>query len=544
MADVAQSLHGVAKSVRVVDLPDLPAKGDVTDWLAGGGTKEALLTLAKGATIWDPNRATAPGEAASPHSSVREEVPPFPVEVFPPAVRRYVEEGAAALGVPADMIALPLLGFAAAAIGNTRALVVKSGWTELPILWLAVIGQPGSGKSPALAHARRPLDTLQQVAWSRHQDDLAWWEAQVAAAKAAKERADPPPEKPTLEHFFTTDATTEALAAILPGSPGVALVRDELVGWVRSHDAYRKAGDRQSYLSLWAGASLKVDRKSTGTLFVPRPCVPVVGGIQPDLLSDLADEANRLDGFVDRLLMVWPAAGPTRWNEATVDPMTVRGAEEVFTRLRVRGRADLPVLTRLTPGAKRAFAPWFDENASLVDATSGLAAECFAKYPGQLTRLALVPHALHYPNEPERAVDADTLADAICLIEHLRTHLARILPSFQAGGTTRGAGLSARVGRLLRKAGGAWVSRTELHRGLGGKVGAADLATVLETLEAEGQVEQRTVATGAKARQEARWCGWEREEKDEDMKHSPPSPSKSSNPHIFWRTTTMVEGAV
>ncbi len=543
MAEVARSLHGVAKSVRIVDLAGLPTKGDVTDWLAGGGTKKALLALAQDATVWEPNREANPGAAAGAPSSPREEVPAFPVEVFPQALRRYVGEGAAALGVPADMIALPLLGFAAAAIGNTRALVVKSGWTELPILWLAVIGQPGSGKSPALTHARRPLDALQQAAWARHQDELEWWEAQVAAAKAAKERSAPPPEKPTLEHFFTTDATTEALAAILAGSPGVALVRDELVGWVRSHDAYRKAGDRQSYLSLWAGASLKVDRKGTGTLFVPRPCVPVVGGIQPDLLSDMADEANRRDGFVDRLLMVWPAAGPGRWNEATVDPATLRGAEEMFARLRVTGRPDLPVLTRFTAGAKRVFAAWFDENACLVDGTSGLAAGCFSKYPGQLARLALVLHVLHHPDEPDRSVDADTVGDAICLIEHLRAHLARILPSFKAEGTTRGAGLSIRVMRLLQRAGGEWVSRTDLHRGLGGKTDAADLAAVLETLAAEGQVEHRTVATGAKARQESRWCVLEREEKDEDMKHSAASQSKSSNPHIFGKTT-IVEGAV
>lgn len=40
---VAEALAPVAASVRVVNLPGLPAKGDVSDWLKAGGTKEALL---------------------------------------------------------------------------------------------------------------------------------------------------------------------------------------------------------------------------------------------------------------------------------------------------------------------------------------------------------------------------------------------------------------------------------------------------------------------------------------------------------------------
>jgi hypothetical protein len=39
---VAQSLQGIAKRVRVLDLPDLPPKGDVIDWAAAGNTVEDL----------------------------------------------------------------------------------------------------------------------------------------------------------------------------------------------------------------------------------------------------------------------------------------------------------------------------------------------------------------------------------------------------------------------------------------------------------------------------------------------------------------------
>lgn len=42
---VARSLLPVAKSIKVVSLPGLPAKGDVTDWLDAGRTKEELLRI-------------------------------------------------------------------------------------------------------------------------------------------------------------------------------------------------------------------------------------------------------------------------------------------------------------------------------------------------------------------------------------------------------------------------------------------------------------------------------------------------------------------
>ncbi|WP_228482121.1 AAA family ATPase [Lysobacter sp. H21R4] len=42
---VRESLAGIARSVRVLDLPGLAVKGDVSDWLAAGGTGDALVAM-------------------------------------------------------------------------------------------------------------------------------------------------------------------------------------------------------------------------------------------------------------------------------------------------------------------------------------------------------------------------------------------------------------------------------------------------------------------------------------------------------------------
>ena len=52
---VAASLHSKAASIKIIALPGLPAKGDVSDWLDAGHTKDELLELAAAAPEWEPS---------------------------------------------------------------------------------------------------------------------------------------------------------------------------------------------------------------------------------------------------------------------------------------------------------------------------------------------------------------------------------------------------------------------------------------------------------------------------------------------------------
>jgi hypothetical protein len=62
---VARSLAGIADEVRIVQLPGLLQSGDVSDWLAAGGTVPALKRLVRDAPVWsepadEPAPTTAP----------------------------------------------------------------------------------------------------------------------------------------------------------------------------------------------------------------------------------------------------------------------------------------------------------------------------------------------------------------------------------------------------------------------------------------------------------------------------------------------------
>src|SRR5262249_52450211 len=137
----------------------------------------------------------------------------------------------------------------------------------------------------------------------------------------------PVPDEPDLpERFVTVDATVESLAPLLEANPrGLLMPQDEGVGWVRGMGQYKggRGNDRQLWLSNWSGKSHMVDRKGQGLvpISIPRPFVNVICGIQPDMLSELADHQGRKEGFFDRILFVLPpASSGADWTEGTVSP--------------------------------------------------------------------------------------------------------------------------------------------------------------------------------------------------------------------------------
>jgi hypothetical protein len=84
---VAQALSGVAARVRVLELwrhwKEMPGKGDVSDWIAHGGTAEALYALIEKTANWVPQEQEPPAEPAREQPAAIEPVPllfPFPIK--------------------------------------------------------------------------------------------------------------------------------------------------------------------------------------------------------------------------------------------------------------------------------------------------------------------------------------------------------------------------------------------------------------------------------------------------------------------------------
>src|SRR5258708_1337192 len=88
---------------------------------------------------------------------------PFPVDALPTPLDRFVSKAASALGCDEAYIALPVLAVVASAIGNTRTIRLKRGWTEPSVVWAVVVGDSGTLKSPAHLKATERVFQIQEA---------------------------------------------------------------------------------------------------------------------------------------------------------------------------------------------------------------------------------------------------------------------------------------------------------------------------------------------------------------------------------------------
>ena len=373
---------------------------------------------------------------------------PFPLECLPPLVASYVLNAAESIGCDPALVAVPLLAALASAIGTTRRLLLKRGWTEPAILWALIVGESGTHKSPALEAALRGLRRRQSDAWKQHQDieaghqaALAHHEKALAAWKRGDDAGDPPvaPVAPVCTRYVTDDATVEALAGLLVDNPrGLLLARDELAAWFGSFDKYSggKAGsDAAKWLELHGGRSLMIDRK-TGipkTLFVPLAAVSVTGSIQPAVLRRALTSEHRESGLAARLLFCSPPRSPKRWTEDEIDPQTEAAMDRLFEDLHtLQHEADesdgkKALLVRMTPAAKRRFVAFVNDHGREHHELSGELAAAWSKLESYAARLALVHHVCCHSEDPHNLEADESSIEAGITLSRWFAHEARRL---------------------------------------------------------------------------------------------------------------------
>jgi hypothetical protein len=397
-------------------------------------------------------------DEAEPLNAMRPAAPverhePFPVEALPEPVRGFVAAGAKAIGCDLSYLALPMLTAIAAAIGNTRRIQLKRGWTAPAILWVAIVGESGTAKTPAFKLVMRPIRERQRKALERHAEAMRLYEAKLAHYEKAqadwkrnKKAVNEPPEKPKApeaERFIVSDTTVEALAPLLLSNPrGLLMARDELAGWIGSFDRYaggKGGADAANWLSMHNGESIIVDRK-TGiprTIFVPQALVSICGGIQPAILNRALGSEHRESGLAARLLLTWPPRLAKRWTESDIDPSTEAEIARLIDRLyelqpAIGDDGELrPVVVGLAPDAKAAWTAYYNDHAQEQADLAGELSAAWSKLEEYAARLALVVHFARWAAEDPtlasaECVDADSMAAGIAMATWFKGEARRV----------------------------------------------------------------------------------------------------------------------
>ncbi len=429
----------------------------------------------------------------------------FPIHILPEPFRSFVIQAAKSLVAPPEFVALALLVAVGSAIGGGLEIELKEGWSEGPNLYAAIVGDPGSKKSPALNQALQPLHQLQRRLADEHKRRLEEWKQEVDAW----EKDDgPKPERPVFRHLLTTDATTEALGPMLELGTGILLVKDELLAWVRAMDQYRqgKGADRQSYLSMWNRALLKIDRKgSQEPIIVYKPSLSVIGCLQPDLLGDLADPRQLEDGFVDRILFTFPDPVSDHWVAEGISRDLVEAICGAFDRLyqltAARYSPDTGArIIRMDEQGQMRFAQWYNSHVaeSEAEAFPSYLAGPWAKMPSQLGRLIVILHALHDCDCP--LVSRPTVQAGIELVEYFKSHCRRVHHRMRAN---RQKSVVVRVLKALKERGR--LSQTQLlYDVFQHNVSADKIKAALDELQMAGLVKSEKIS-GTRGRPAVYW---------------------------------------
>ena len=354
-------------------------------------------------------------------------------EMLPGPLADWCYDIAHRMQCPVDFVAVAAIAMIGSIIAPRCAVrpKQKDNWTEVPNLWGAIVARPGAKKTPATSAAFEPLYALDadanrtyEAARTMHAAEAHQQKMIIALQKKAlaKHDASSPEfaeisckihavsvttDAPVRERYLTNDATVEMVGEILStNARGLMVYRDELMGLISSFEKRGREGDRQFFLEGWNGRNqYQVDRIGRGQIMIPRLCVSVFGGIQPEKLashiSDMQSEGN--DGFIQRFqLLVYP----DQLSEyKIIDEIPDQFARDLVGKIvRDLSRCDfkqlgafqeheysIPFFKFEAVHAQRTFFTWLEKNDTQVQTEdSPLVTEHLQKYKKLVPALALI----------------------------------------------------------------------------------------------------------------------------------------------------------
>ena len=235
-------------------------------------------------------------------------VPAVPLGLLPSPWRDWIADTEQATGAPTDYVLPSVLAGVAAVCGAGVRVRVTPAWDEPLVLWQAVVGEPSTGKSAALAPMRRLLDVIEQERQGADE------ERRVAHAERVEKGGD---ASFVPSQIVAADADPVALADIVAGNPrGVLLWRDGARIWLGADgedDSGRApwlASWREAWLAAWQAGAVTLARPRQAARSIQRFPISILETIRPERLKEQLQSGD--DSLAARFLFAWPGPQPYR----------------------------------------------------------------------------------------------------------------------------------------------------------------------------------------------------------------------------------------
>jgi len=257
----------------------------------------------------------------------------FPTIYLPSVIERYRQNLIEQNRTPGEFLAAGICAAFSAATGNSVVGRLGTRRFNPASLYMLMIGNPGSGKTPALIHALEPI-RREQTARERAARELAATPVCLTRVMPDGESPDEgdesetadvvaelvPTAPPHVRYIYLTDATIPAVQyALASNQRGLVMVADEALALFKGSG---RGGDRAIWLQIWNAENLTIARRcgKPPVVTIPRSFVTLVAGVQPDLFPRLRNPDGD-DGLLDRFLLL--GDGSNGWPEysfGNIDP--------------------------------------------------------------------------------------------------------------------------------------------------------------------------------------------------------------------------------
>jgi hypothetical protein len=375
--------------------------------------------------------------------------PPFPLDVIPAAWRPWIE-GHAQASTCIDYIAQGLLAAVSAVCGSRFVVDVTPHWREPLVLWQLLVGAPSTGKTPAMAAARRLLTGV----------------------------TAPPDDTPVQERPLRRDE--QPLTAWL-FHRGISRWSDES-DWLA--ELSRDGASRAVVLGGWTGDPAHCEELLDVGHSSGRWAESIFGTLQADRLPQTLAEID--DGLLSRFLYCWPVPRL----EARLDRIEAGGGVRLLQRLvDLPGTCCEPAALALHDAAAGRLQDLLPRLRAFMRDTDGLESAWIGKAVGTIVRLAgllsLMEWAQAEDKEPCSTVVEQHVERAHALwTDYFWPHAQAV---FGHAPLTLAERRVRRVSHWLRRLRPQTVSREEVRReGLNQSVDADTAEGVIERLEQHG----------------------------------------------------------
>ncbi|PQJ82621.1 DUF3987 domain-containing protein [Polaribacter glomeratus] len=290
---------------------------------------------------------------------------PFPLDIFPNELQEIIFEFLNVFKFNLDYLGAGVLAAASAAIGRSHQLQVKPGWIVKANLFTVIVGKPGDAKTPALSLCFKPINKADKKYFSEYNALMDDYEKSLNDKAENKEQLN----KPYLKKILMNDYTPEALIlAHSYNKNGLCILVDELVSLLKNLTRYTNSGEEEALLSYWSGATISKDRTSSRSIRINDPFIGLIGGIQIGALKELAKGGKKSNGFMDRLLFVYPEnLEKVLWNNNEIDKIHLTNYNNIISNLLdlKNDSQDSPVILKIEKKAQEFLNTWQNNNKTV-----------------------------------------------------------------------------------------------------------------------------------------------------------------------------------